>query len=163
VRCTAQPAKVQEAGCGARVKLCRVGATNRLQRCRKQGAVHGLRVRGSGLLADQLHRPTTKGLTPVLGFGFPVDGGGGTLEAVICNLRRISKEGYRGQTDAGVEGIPPDAGNAIRNCDARQAGCGEHGGGAEVCGGPNGRLAVRIQAGVHHPLSRDGRGAFSEK
>ncbi len=35
---------VQEPGCGARGKLCRVGAPHSLQRCSKQGAVHGLRV-----------------------------------------------------------------------------------------------------------------------
>jgi len=39
-----QPAKVQEAGGGARGKLCKVGAPHSLQRCSKQGAVHGLRV-----------------------------------------------------------------------------------------------------------------------
>ncbi len=38
-RCTLRPAKVQEAGCGARVK----GA-----RCSKQGAVHGTACQGAG-------------------------------------------------------------------------------------------------------------------
>ncbi len=82
MRCPPQPAKVQEAGCGGR---------GRRPRCRKQGAVHGLgvqgevhavdckgagsRVRGagSGLLADQLHWPSRKRITPALRFGFAVD------------------------------------------------------------------------------------------
>ena len=61
---------MQEAGCGARGSL---------QRCSKQGAVHGLGVPRSELLADQLHWPTCKSLTPALCFGFAVDGGGGAF------------------------------------------------------------------------------------
>ena len=76
--------------------------------------------RGSGLLADQLHWPTCKSLTPALRFWFAVDGGERTFEGVICNLRSIPKECYCGQAFAGKEGHLPDTGDAITNRDAGQ-------------------------------------------
>jgi hypothetical protein len=75
---------------------------------------------GSGFLADQLHWPICKSLTPTLCFGFAVDGGGCELENPFVRIRSIPKKCHCGL--AGKEGPIPDTGDAIRDRDARQAG-----------------------------------------
>ena len=82
---------------------------------------HGLGVVGLWLLTNQLYRPTTKSVTPAFGFGVAVDGGGGSSENILPFLRSIPKKCHCGQVGALKEGPIPDAGNAIRNRDARQA------------------------------------------
>jgi len=82
---------------------------------------------GSGLLADQLYRPTTKSLAPTLCFGFAVDGGSGSGENIFPFLRSIPKKSYCGQAGAVLEGRLPDTGDTITNRDVCQAGAIEGG------------------------------------
>ena len=79
------------------------------------------------LLANQLYWPTTPSVIPALGFGFAVDGGGCVIENLFTRFRSIPKRSipkkcHSGQAFALLEGTPPDAGDAIRDRDARQAG-----------------------------------------
>ena len=76
---------------------------------------------GLWLLTNQLYRPSCKSVTPTLCFGFAVDGGGGSGENILPFFRSIPKKCHCGQVGALKEGPIPDAGNAIRNRDARQA------------------------------------------
>ena len=87
------------------------------QRQRKRG-VH----RGLWLLTNQLHRPTCKSVTPALCFGFAVDGWSGTFENLFPRFRSIPKKCHSGQMGAAIEGLMPDAGDAVRNGNALQTG-----------------------------------------
>ena len=84
--------------------------------------MHGCRVGGrSGLLADELHWPTTPSLTPALRFGSAVDGWRSFVEWIF-SLRGIPKKCDTRQVGAVTEGELPDAGDAIRNRDIFQVG-----------------------------------------
>ena len=77
--------------------------------------------RGSGLLTNQLYRPSRERIAPALRLRLSVDGGGCEYENHATRFRSISKKCHCGQAGAVVEGAVPDAGDAIRNRDARQA------------------------------------------
>ncbi len=86
---------------------------------------HGLR--GSGFLADQLHRSASERVTPALRFGFAVDGEGEHFGNPRTHFRSIPKKCHCGQAGAVEEGLIPDAGDAVRDRDARQAGAAPEG------------------------------------
>ena len=65
--------------------------------------VHADQSGASGFLADELHWPSPKSLTPGLGFGFAVDGGGCVIEK-ISQLRSIPKKCHCGQAVTETEG-----------------------------------------------------------
>ncbi len=74
-----------------------------------------------GFLADQLHWPTPKPLTPALRFGFAVDCWCGIPENLFTLFRSIPKKYHCGQAGAATEGPSPDAGNTVRDRETGQA------------------------------------------
>ena len=74
-----------------------------------------------GFLADKLYRSTPKSLTPTLRFGFAVDGGGCVFENLFTRFRSIPKKCHCGQAVAEPKSAQPNAGNSIRDRNARQA------------------------------------------
>ena len=74
------------------------------------------------LLTNQLYRPSCKSITPALGFGFAVDGGGGSGENILPFFRSIPKKCYCSQAGALREGTILDTSDACADRDARQAG-----------------------------------------
>ena len=94
------------------------------------------------LLTNQLYRPTPKSLTPALRFGFAVDSGDCAVEKVSAtrisaakapDFRSIPKECHSGQAGASTEGPILDAGDAVTNRNARQAGAPNEGGNPDAC------------------------------
>ena len=77
---------------------------------------------GLWILTNQLDRSAREIVTPALCIRFAVDSWVGFYENCVPFFRSISKESYRGQAAASIEGPSLDAGDAVRNIDARQAG-----------------------------------------
>ncbi|MDG1854500.1 MAG: hypothetical protein P8I97_10090 [Verrucomicrobiales bacterium] len=62
---------------------------------------------GLGLLTNQLYRPTCKSITPTLGFGFAVDGGGCFAESqALVIFWSIPKKCYTRQAGDTFAGRP---------------------------------------------------------
>ena len=100
---------MQQAGCGALVRLCRV-----------RGA--GSRGDVLGPPTDELYRPSRECITPAFCLGFAIDSGGGTFENVFLILGGIPKKCHCSQAITAIQSEIPDAGNAIRYREARKAG-----------------------------------------
>ena len=74
--------------------------------------------RGSGLLADQLYRPSRERIAPAPRFGFAVDCGGSLWERICCHVRGIPKERDARQAGATSEHTPYNWGaTAGPSCD----------------------------------------------
>ena len=71
------------------------------------------------LLIDELYWSACERVTPTFRISFAVDGWWRTFESVIFNFGGIPKEGYTSEAATAIEGIPPDAGDAVRNRDTR--------------------------------------------
>ncbi len=90
------------------------------------GATHPPRCRSLDwgslrFLADQFDRSAREIVTPALCIRFAVDSWVGFYENCVPCFRGIPKKSYCGQAAAGLEGSIPDAGDTVRNSDARQA------------------------------------------
>ncbi len=79
---------------------------------------------GSELLTNQLYRPSRERLTPALGFGFAVDGGGGIMKNLFPFFRSTPKKCHCGQAGAFRKGPFPNTSDAVTNRDTRQGSAG---------------------------------------